>query len=130
MPFIALSVFVVVVFFVVLGVVFLAQPGRTTKDNVITIADTTTSTFCLRVVISFPFLIEFPRFAYMRSTLFPFLLPPARGDSHIPIIRTLAPVCQALSPPFRLDHSRTRISWKSMSFVLILATRGVNKIYE
>ncbi len=151
---------------------FLAQPGRTTKDNVITIADTTRSTFCLRVVISFPFLTGIPRFAYMRSTFFPFLLPPTHGDSHTPIIHALLPVCQALSPPFRsdtrsgvpsmrrfgvpwdsfsallavhtsltkhkirglqhrilefnLDHSKTGIPQKSMSFVLIFATCGAD----
>jgi hypothetical protein len=174
MPLMAFSVFVVVVVFFV-SVLFLAQPGRTTKDNVITIADTTTSTFCLRVVISFPFLTGIPRFAYMRSTLFPFLPHQALGDSHTPIIHALPPVCQALSPPFRsdarsgvfpmrrlgahwdlsfslrcvhtsltrhkifglqhwilefnLDHSKTGILQKSMSFVLIFTTRGANTTY-
>jgi hypothetical protein len=50
----------------------LPQPGRTTRARVTTIADTSTSTFCLRVVISFPFLTEVPRLADVRGRQFRF----------------------------------------------------------
>ena len=65
------------------------QPGSTMRAMVTTIADTSTSTFRLNVVISFPFFTEFTRFAYVRSTSFPFLPHQTPGDSFTSIADTL-----------------------------------------